>query len=221
MAETSLVTTAINVWLTCILEALYRMCVHSTPSQGWSAPALPARMTIPPQPRDCKGALLPGLDKKREVWYNNSIKIKETMMNESQANALFASFTPHPGAARMDAAAMADPTKYSSQEDKLARFLANWLDYDYRSYHHRLKKKARELLEHSKGDVDGMWEMVEAKARDGQFAAWVTEKDVNIYAVTNILKDAYSRRLMRERKRAASGTTAGRVAKYVTPGVQS
>ena len=113
-----------------------------------------------------------------------------------------------------DKQAIADPTKYGSEEIRLARYLAAWLDYDYASYHHRLKKKARELLEHSKGDYQGMWDVVQAKAEDGKLKDWVIAKDANIFAVTNILKDAYSRHLEREHKREQSNTTEGRRNKY-------
>ncbi len=143
-------------------------------------------------------------------------------MNEQQANAFFDAFTHHDDATAADKRAIADPTAHGSEEIKLARFLAHWLDYDYASYHHRLKKKARELLEHSKGDYVGMWEVIEAKAKDASFKAWVTENDVNVYAVTNILKDIYSRRLVQERKSQHANTTAGRAAKYASyPGVLS
>jgi len=118
-------------------------------------------------------------------------------------------------AARLDGEAIADPTKASSIETELARFLANMLEYDYQPFQKILKRKARELLEFCQGDVDGLWEVLEGKARDTRWLHWVISNNASIYSVIPQIKDAYSRHLEQQRKRAIANTTAGRQSRYI------
>ena|GEM_PF-2549781 len=125
-------------------------------------------------------------------------------------------------AARLDGEAVADPTKASSAEVELARFLANMLEYDYKSFQKILKLKARELLQYCRGDIDGLWEVLEGKAQDMRWLQWVISEDVSIYGVIPQIKGAYSRHMEQQRKHAVANTAAGRKARYANyPGVLS
>ena len=117
-------------------------------------------------------------------------------------------------AARLDGEALADPTRHCSKTEKLARFMAVMLEYDWEVYRAELLRTVRWLLQKPNMDMEELRATLEAKARDVDWLAWAVGEDVNLYAVRKMLLDSHARRIEIERGRRLANTTEARRKRY-------
>lgn len=119
-------------------------------------------------------------------------------------------------ARRLDNAAMADPTKFSSAETEMAELLADVLGHTPNDpgWH------ARWLLTKCSGDYDGLRRLITALRMQGDLD-WVQLKRRNVYSLRSWLAEEYTKEQQAEEQRLAAKTSEGRIARYAShPGVQ-
>ena len=118
-------------------------------------------------------------------------------------------------AARLDGAAVADPTNFSYAEVELAELLTDVLGYTPND----AAKHARWLLVKCKGDYDGLRRLITKLRIEGELD-WVQLKRKKAYSLRYWLAEEYAEERQAEEQRQALNTLEGRKARYAYPGVK-
>ena len=126
----------------------------------------------------------------------------------------FGSGTREQRAARMDGEAVANPTKYSADEQALGDLLTDILG------HRPVKpgQHARWLLHECGGNYDGLRRLITTKRLQGDLD-WVQGKGKNVYSLRSVLAEEYQRERQAEKQRQFENSSAGRLARYAYPGI--
>lgn len=135
---------------------------------------------------------------------------------EDEFEKYFGPGTREQRAARLDGAAVANPTNHSANELALGELLSDVLGYQLRLP----GCNARWLLEKCNGDYDGLRTLITSLRMQGKLE-WVQLKRKNVYSLRFSLAEEYAKERQVEEQHQAMNTSEGRRARYVTEGVLS
>ncbi len=119
-------------------------------------------------------------------------------------------------AARLDGAAISDPSSFSHTEVELGELLVDILGHTPND----AARHTRWLLVKCKRDYDGLRRLITKLRIEGELD-WVQLRGRNVYSLRGWLAEEYTKEQQAEERRLALNTTEGRRARYVTDGVQS
>ena len=122
------------------------------------------------------------------------------------SEALWNALTPASEALAADRAALADPRADGSVIGEIVCFLAHLLDYDPDIYYGTLRGAAKKLLEGCLGDVETMWNVLDARAANERWRQGVIRRQVKPWFVVDDLIGDYARQVAQERKTQATST---------------